>query len=96
MVVKSLTYYPEYMLTYESGMTCTLLSWVLVLSGLTVKGGLLGRRSKHRTEARPQVLGAWSPSLDGDLDPLTGVEQVGLICARDIDEVYISRYPALS
>jgi hypothetical protein len=30
-------------------------------------------RPKHRTEAGPAVLGAWSPSLDGDLDPLTGV-----------------------
>jgi hypothetical protein len=59
----------------------TLLSWVLALSGLTVKGGLLGRRSKHRTKAGPQVLGAWSTSLDGDMDPLAGVEQVGLICA---------------
>jgi hypothetical protein len=38
-------------------------------------------RSKHRTEAGPAVLGAWSPSLDGDLDPLTGVEWVGLACA---------------
>jgi hypothetical protein len=43
-------------------------------------GGLLDRRSKHYTEAGPVVLGAWSPSLDGDLDPLTGVERVGLAC----------------
>jgi hypothetical protein len=27
-------------------------------------------RSKHHTETGPVVLGAWSPSLDGDLDPL--------------------------
>jgi hypothetical protein len=26
-------------------------------------------------------VGAWSPSLDGDLDPSTGVEWVGLVCA---------------
>jgi hypothetical protein len=48
-------------------------------------------RSKHRTEARPQVLRAWSPSLDGDLDPLTGVEWVGLVCARGIDEACVFR-----
>jgi hypothetical protein len=39
------------------------------------------RRSKHHTKAGPTVLGAYSPSLDGDLDPLTGVERVGLACA---------------
>jgi hypothetical protein len=52
----------------------TLLSRVPAFSGPTIKGGLSGRRSKHRTEARPLVLEAWSPSLDEDLDPLTGVE----------------------
>jgi hypothetical protein len=42
------------------------------------------RRSKHHTEAGPAVLGAYSPSLDGDLDPLIGVERVGLadVCFR--------------
>ena len=25
-------------------------------------------------------MGAWSPSLDGDLDPMIGVEWVGLVC----------------
>jgi hypothetical protein len=72
----------------------TLLSWVLALSGLTVKGGLLDRKSKHRTEAGPQVLGAWSPSLDRDLDPLTGMERVGLIYAWGTDEACVSGYPA--
>jgi hypothetical protein len=71
----------------------TLLSWVLTLSRLTVKGGLLGRRSKHYTEAGPQVLGAWSHSLDGDLDPLIRVEWVNLVCARGIDEACILGYP---
>jgi hypothetical protein len=54
-------------------------------------GGLLGRRSKYHTEAGPAVLGAWSPSLDGDLDPVIGVEWVSLVCARGTDEacVYI-------
>jgi hypothetical protein len=50
--------------------------------------------SKHRTEARPQVLGAWSPSMDRDLDPLAGVKRVGLICAWGTDEAYVSGYPA--
>jgi hypothetical protein len=39
------------------------------------------------------VLGAWSPSLDGDLYPLTGVERVGLVYARGTDEAYFSGYP---
>jgi hypothetical protein len=43
----------------------TLLSWVSALSGPTVKGGLLGRRSKHRTEAGPQVLGLGIPIWTG-------------------------------
>jgi hypothetical protein len=34
------------------------------------------------TALRPGLKrGAWSLSSDGDLDPLTGVEQVGLVCA---------------
>jgi hypothetical protein len=50
--------------------------------------------SKHHTETGSQVLGAWSPSLDGDLDPLTGVERVGLVCACGTNEACVSRYPA--
>ena len=38
--------------------------------------------------------GAWSPSLDGDLDPSIGVEWVGLICAWAISGMCVSRYPA--
>jgi hypothetical protein len=53
--------------------------------------GLLDRRSKHHTEARPTVLGAWSPSLDGDLDPVTGVERVGLVCTQGTDEACVFR-----
>jgi hypothetical protein len=49
----------------------------------------MGRRSKQHTEAGPAVLGAWSPSLDEDLDPLTGVEWVGLVCARGTDEACV-------
>ena len=51
-------------------------------------------RSKHHTKTGSQVLGAWSPSLDGDLDPLTGVEWVGLICAWGISEVCVLGYLA--
>jgi hypothetical protein len=49
----------------------------------------MGRRSKQHTEAGPVVLRAWSPSLDGDLYPLTGVERVGLIYARGTDEACV-------
>jgi hypothetical protein len=77
-----------------TGRLVTLLSWIPALSEPSVKGGLLGRRSKHRTEAGPQVLGAWSPSLDWDLDPLTGVELVSLICAWGTGEACVLRYPA--
>jgi hypothetical protein len=49
-------------------------------------GGLLGRRSKHHTKAGAAVLGAWSPSLDGDLDPVIEVERAGhlvYVCGTD-------------
>ena len=39
-------------------------------------------------------MGAWSLSLDGDLDPMTGVEWVGLVCASGISEACVSGYPA--
>jgi hypothetical protein len=77
-----------------AGRLVTLLSWVPVLSGSTVKGGLLGRRSKHRTEVGPQVLGAWSPSLNEDLDTLTRVERIGLICVWGTDEACVLGYLA--
>ena len=32
---------------------------------------------------------AWSPSLDGDLDPVTGVEWVGLVCAWGINRACV-------
>ena len=51
-------------------------------------------RSKHHTETESQVLGAWSPSLDGDLDPLTGEWWIGLACAWGISGACVSRYPA--
>ena len=36
-------------------------------------------------------MGAWSPSLDGDLDPMTGVEWVGLVCAWGTNGACVSR-----
>jgi hypothetical protein len=39
-------------------------------------------------------VGAWSLCLDGDLEPVTGVELVGLAGAWDTGEVCFSRYPA--
>ena len=39
-------------------------------------------------------MGAWSPSLDGDLDPVTGVECVGLVSAWGTNGACISGYPA--
>jgi hypothetical protein len=77
-----------------AGRLVTLLSWVLTLFGPTVRGGLWVWRSKHHTEAGPVVLGAWSPSLDGDLDPLTGVERVGLICAWGTNEACAFEVPS--
>jgi hypothetical protein len=65
MLVRSQTYYPE----HGSRKTCY--SLVMGFSSFSI-----GWRSKHHTEGGPQVLGAWSPSLDGDLDPLIGVEQI--------------------
>jgi hypothetical protein len=36
-------------------------------------------------------VGAWSLSLDGDLEPVTGVEQVGLVCAWGASEACVIR-----
>ena len=71
----------------------TLLSWVPALSGPTLRVGIRGR-SKHHTKTGSQVLGAWSLSLDGDLDPLTGEWWVGLDCAWGTSGVCVSGYPA--
>ena len=76
-----------------AGRLITLLSRVLALFGLTL--GLGTRwRSKHHTETRSQVLEAWSLSLDGDLDPVTGVEWVGLVCAWSTNRACVLGYPA--
>ena len=38
--------------------------------------------------------GAWSPSLDGDLDPSTGVEWVGLVSVCGKNRTCVLGYPA--
>jgi hypothetical protein len=40
---------------------------------------------------RVSIVRAWSPSLDSDLDPSTGVEQVGLVCAWGTSEACVFR-----
>jgi hypothetical protein len=79
-LVRSHTYHPEHILTYGGRKTC----YSLIMGSGSFRtdcyGLLLGWRSKHHTKAGSAVLWSWSPSLDGDLDPLTGVEQVGLTC----------------
>ena len=74
------------------GRLVTLLSWVSALFGPTLGEGIRWR-SKHHTETGSQVLGAWSPSLNGDLDPVTGVEWVGLVCAWGTSKACVSGYP---
>ena len=39
-------------------------------------------------------MGAWSPSLDGDIDPVTGVEWVGLVCVWGTNGAHVLGYPA--
>ena len=54
-----------------------------------------GKGGGLSTILRPGLsVGAWSPSLDGDLDPVTGVEWVGLVCAWGISEAFVSGYLA--
>jgi hypothetical protein len=36
-------------------------------------------------------VGAWSPSLDRDLEPITRVERVGLVCAWGASEACVLR-----
>jgi hypothetical protein len=80
ILVRSQTYYPKHILAYEGGKTCYSLVMGSGSFWTDCYGGLLGMRSKHYTKTEPTVLGTWSPSLDGDLDPVTGVERVGLVC----------------
>jgi hypothetical protein len=91
-LVRSQTYYSEHILAYGSEKTCySLVIEFWLFFRTDCYGGLLGRRSKNHTEGGPAVLGAWSPSLDRDLDPVTGVERVSLVCARGTDETCVFR-----
>jgi hypothetical protein len=90
-LARSQTYYPEHILAYGSRKTCYSLVMGSGYFRTDYYGGLLGRRSKHHTEAGPTVLGAWSPSLDGDLYLATGVERVSLACARGTSDACVFR-----
>jgi hypothetical protein len=46
------------------------------------------------TEAGSAVLETWSANLDGDLDPVTGVKRIGLICVRGTDEACVFWVPS--
>jgi hypothetical protein len=94
MVVKSQTYYLEHILAYGGGKICYSLIMGSGSFWTDCYGRIIGWRSKHRTKAGPQVLGAWSPGLDWDLDPLIRVERVGLVCARGTNKACVSGYPA--
>jgi hypothetical protein len=74
MVVRSQTYYPEHILAYESGKTCYSLIMGFGSFRTDCYRWIIRWRCKHCTEGGPRVLGAWSLSLDGDLDPVTGVK----------------------
>ena len=56
----------------------------------------MGKGGGLSTILRPGLrCGAWSPSLDGDLDPVTGVEWVGLVYAWGTSEACVSGYLAM-
>ena len=76
-----------------AGRLITLLSWVPALSGPTLGVGARWRY-KHHIETGSQVLEAWSPSLDGDLDPLIGVRRVGSVFAWGTSEACVLGYLA--
>ena len=93
MVVRSQTYYPEHILAYGSGKDrCAL----VVGSGSFWTDRLeVGKGGGLSTMLRPGLkCGAWSPSLDGDLYPLTRVEWVDLVCAWGTNGACILGYPA--
>jgi hypothetical protein len=79
IVVRSQTYYSKHICLW-SGKTCYSLVMGSGSFWTDCYRWIIAWRSKQRTELGSQVLGAWSPSLDRDLDPLIGVEQVGLVC----------------
>ena len=55
-----------------------------------------GKGGGLSTILRPGMkCGVWSPSLNGDLDPVIGVEWVGLVCAWGTNGTCVSGYPAV-
>ena len=76
-----------------AGRLVALLSWVPALSGPTDwRQGWW--RSKHHTESGTQEWRFGVLSLDGDLDPMTGVEWVSLACAWGTSGACVLGYPA--
>ena len=54
----------------------------------------MGKGGGLSTILRPGLkCGAWSPSLNGDLDPVTGVKCVGLVCAWGATGACVLGYP---
>ena len=95
MVVRSQTYYLEHILAYGSEKArCTLVVGSNSFWTDWLEMGGERWRSKHLTKIGSQVLEAWSPSLDGDLNPMIGVERVGLVYAWGTSEACVSGYLA--
>jgi hypothetical protein len=68
-LVRSQTYYPEHILAYGSEKTCYSLAVGSGSFQTDYYGGLLGRRSKHHTEAGSAVLGLGVPVWTGTWTP---------------------------
>ena len=93
ILVKSWTYYPKHILVFGSreGPLFSYRGFRLFPNRL-IGGGDGGGLS---TTLNPGVrCGAWGPSLDGDLDPLTRECRVGTICAWGTSRACVSGYPA--
>ena len=92
MVVRSHTYYPKHILAYGSGKTCC----ALIMSSGSFRTDWLevGKGGGLSTILRLGLkCGAWSLTLDGDLDPVTWVECVGLVCTWGTNGACVSGYP---
>ena len=93
ILVRSQTYYPEHILAYGSRKACCSL--------VVGFGSFLDRLIRGRdggglsTTLSPGLrCRAWSPSLDNDLDPLTGEWWVGLACAWGTSGVCVFGVPS--
>ena len=77
---KSQTYYPKHILVYgrREGLLLSYCGFWLFPDRLII-GGDGGGLSTALSPGLKR--GAWSPSLDGDLDPVTGEWWVGPACA---------------